>query len=123
MSPMPTTGVIVVDHGSRLPDANEFLVPVIDALRAGGHAIVEAAHLEIATPGIAAAFESCVTQGAEHIVVCPFFLLPGRHVTEDIPAQVAVCAADHDVTAVITEPVGVHPEIAEVVAALVETEL
>ena len=34
---------------------------------------------ELAEPSIRDAFQSCVEQGAHHIIVCPFILFPGRH--------------------------------------------
>jgi len=34
---------------------------------------------ELAEPSIRDAFQSCVQQGANRIIVSPFFLSPGRH--------------------------------------------
>lgn len=47
--------------------------------------IVEPAHMELAEPSIASAYAKCVERGAERVVVCPFFLGPGKHWTQDIP--------------------------------------
>jgi sirohydrochlorin ferrochelatase len=55
--------------------------------------IVEPAHMELAEPSIATAYATCVKRGAERIVVCPFFLGPGKHWTEDIPRLTAHAAA------------------------------
>ena len=42
--------------------------------------------MELAPPTIAEAFGRCVERGATLVVVAPFFLSPGRHWQEDIPA-------------------------------------
>lgn len=79
---------------------------------AGGspYKIVEPAHMELAEPSIATAFGRCVERGAEHVVVCPYFLLPGKHWTEDIPALTEAAAADHPgVSYQVTAPIGLHP--------------
>src|SRR5258708_36952550 len=57
------------------------------------HEIVEPAHMELAEPSIATAYARCVERGAEQIVVCPFFLGPGKHWTPDIPRLTAAAAA------------------------------
>jgi len=74
------------------------------------YGIVEPAHMELAEPSIATAFGKCVQRGAKHVVVCPYFLLPGKHWTEDIPALTDAAAANHaGVSYLITAPIGLHP--------------
>lgn len=83
-----TTGIIIVDHGSRLAESNRLLEQVAQALHERFSAefpIVEPAHMELAEPTIATAYGRCVQRGAAHIVVCPYFLGPGKHWTRDIP--------------------------------------
>ncbi|MFM1919580.1 MAG: hypothetical protein RLZZ303_1214 [Candidatus Hydrogenedentota bacterium] len=111
-----TTGVIIVDHGSRRPEANDMIHTVADCFREhSGARIVEGAHMELAEPGIAEAFNRCVAQGARHVVIALFFLSPGRHSREDIPALAAEAAAPHPgVTWSVTEPLGVDARIADV---------
>jgi len=89
-------GIIIVDHGSRLDQSNRMLeeLAVQFAKRfAGRYAIVEPAHMELAEPTIATAFGRCVERGARRVVVCPFFLGPGKHWTHDIPRLSAEAAA------------------------------
>jgi len=91
--PSQKTGVILVDHGSRREESNQLLLEVVEAYRQ--HAqweIVEPAHMELAKPSIATAFERCVRRGAELVVVFPYFLAPGRHWDQDIPALSAEAA-------------------------------
>ncbi|GFQ05366.1 sirohydrochlorin ferrochelatase [Phtheirospermum japonicum] len=73
-------GVIIVDHGSRRKKSNlmlnEFVVMFKEKTK---YSIVEPAHMELAEPSIKDAFDSCVLQGAQRVIVSPFFLFPGRH--------------------------------------------
>src|SRR5215213_1510922 len=91
------TGIIIVDHGSRRAQSNEMLeeVAALFARRFGAlYDIVEPAHMEIAEPSIATAYAKCVERGATRVVVCPFFLGPGKHWTSDIPRLTAEAAAE-----------------------------
>jgi sirohydrochlorin ferrochelatase len=55
--------------------------------------IVEPAHMELAEPSIGTAYARCIERGASRVVVCPFFLGPGKHWTQDIPRLTAEAAA------------------------------
>jgi sirohydrochlorin ferrochelatase len=104
------TGVIVVDHGSRRGISNDMLLDVVAMFeRVTGWPIVEPAHMELAEPSIATAFDQCVARGAKRVVVFPYFLLPGRHWSQDIPNLTAEAAARHPgVPYLVTAPIGVH---------------
>ncbi len=109
-------GVILVDHGSRREESNALLLDVVrDFAASSGYSIVEPAHMELAEPSIATAFERCVDRGAITVVVFPYFLLPGRHWNEDIPRLAAAAAERHPgVRYLVTAPFGLHPLMAEV---------
>ena len=106
----PATGVIIVDHGSRRAQSNESLEEVarLFAARFPGAGIVEAAHMELAMPDIAAAYAACVRRGATKIVVLPFFLARGKHWTRDIPSLTGQAAEAFPGTSYqIAEPLGI----------------
>lgn len=109
-------GVVVVDHGSRRAASNELLNEVVAMFeRVSGMPIVEPAHMELAEPSIAAAFAKCVERGAETVVVFPYFLSPGRHWSQDIPALTADAAKNHSsVRYQVTSPLGLHDLLGEV---------
>ena len=107
-------GVIIVDHGSRRDEANRMLDEMVALYRErSGVGIVEAAHMELASPTIAEAVSRCVEQGATRLVVVLFFLSPGRHSREDIPDKVREAVAGFPgVDWCVTEPLGVAEELA-----------
>ncbi|MCU0308214.1 MAG: cobalamin biosynthesis protein CbiX [Thermoleophilia bacterium] len=116
------TGLVVVDHGSRRRESNLMLEEMARRIaELVPYPIVEPAHMELAEPSIATAFDACVARGARLVVVSPYFLLPGKHWTEDIPALVEEAAARHPgVVYLVAAPFGLHPLMAEVVKARAE---
>jgi sirohydrochlorin ferrochelatase len=120
--PRDQIGVIVVDHGSRRQQSNDLLLEVVAMFqRRSGYAIVEPAHMELAEPSIAAAFERCIQRGARLVIIHPYFLLPGRHWNRDIPALAAEAAQKHPgVPFLVTAPLGLHPLLAEVMSQRID---
>lgn len=63
--------------------------------------------MELAEPSIGEAVAKCVSEGYKKVVVAPYFLSRGRHITTDIPAMVAEAQKAHpEVSCVIAEPIG-----------------
>jgi sirohydrochlorin ferrochelatase len=111
-------GILIVDHGSRLSDANDMLREMADVIQsmAGSDVIVRYAHMELADPDINQGFADCVRAGATDVTVFPYMLSPGRHSTSDIPRMVTAAArAFPHVTFKVTPAFGLHEKLAEVV--------
>jgi sirohydrochlorin ferrochelatase len=110
--------LLLIAHGSRQADANADLDHVVAALRRrGGHAVVEGAFLELAEPGIDEGAARCVAQGAESVVLVPYFLSSGVHVRRDLTAACERLAARFPAARFrLAEPLGRHPLLVEVVA-------
>ena len=109
--------IVLVDHGSRVAEANAQLELVAERLRERvPERFVATAHMELAEPSLDQALDACVAAGAEEIVVHPYFLAPGRHSGEDIPRLAAAAAARHPrVRVQVSEPLGVHPGLVDAV--------
>ena len=116
-------GVIVVDHGSRQSESNAMLLDVVAMFQQHtGYGIVEPAHMELAEPSIQTAFDRCVEHGATRVVVFPYFLLPGRHWSHDIPVLTAAAARQHPrIPFLVTAPIGQHSLMAEIMRQRIET--
>jgi sirohydrochlorin ferrochelatase len=122
---MLPTALLLIAHGSRRPEANADLEHLSGVLRAGGEfVVVQPSYLELREPGIVAGGEMCVAAGARRVVLLPYFLSAGMHVTEDLTAARGELARRHpDVEFVLAEPLGRHPLLAEVVADRVREAL
>jgi len=118
-------GVVLVDHGSKRTAANELLLQVAALFKLhSSYAIVEPAHMELAEPSLQTAVDRCVAQGASRVIVHPYFLAPGRHSREDIPALAEQAAAKHANTPVsVTQPLGLHPLLIQVIEERIEESL
>jgi sirohydrochlorin ferrochelatase len=104
-----------VDHGSRRDEANALVETLALDLAERVDSVVKAAHMQIAQPSLEQAIHACVAEGAAEITVLPFFLAPGRHLIEDVPAQATAAAARHrGVVVRVAEPLGGHPALIEI---------
>lgn len=113
VDPAPDDGsiaVVVVAHGSRTAAANEAHLATAAALAETVPHPVVAAFLELAQPDIGTGIDRAVATGAATVLVLPYFLYPGRHVAEDVPALVAAAAKRHaGATIRLLEPFGSDP--------------
>ncbi len=109
--------LLIVDHGSRLDEANLKLNEVAEVVRrTRPDLIVHAAHMELVEPTIAQGIAACVADGATEVVVQPFMLSPGRHAAGDIPALARGAAARHqDIRVTVTGPLGEHDGIGRLI--------
>ncbi len=116
------TAVIILGHGSRSEGADEAVRRVVaEARKRGSHKIVEYAFLQYVDPAPHEALEECIRQGAGKVVIVPFFLQPGAHVTKDLPNFVEKAKRQHpDIAITVTEFVGNHPLMTDIVIDLVE---
>lgn len=117
--------IVIVDHGSKRKESNDKLVEMVDLfIEHTEHKIVEPAHMELASPSIADAFDRCIERGATRVMISPFFLLPGRHWTHDIPALAAEAAAKHPgVEHRVAAPLGLHRLMAQMLKIRIDEAL
>ena len=95
---MQNNALIIVAHGSRKASSNEevnALGEKVKSLQDKHYALVMTAFLEFATPSLEESILSCVDKGASEIVILPYFLASGNHVTRDIPEVVQKIQALH----------------------------
>ncbi|MCW8955580.1 MAG: CbiX/SirB N-terminal domain-containing protein [Gammaproteobacteria bacterium] len=90
--------LVLVAHGSRRQASNQEVITLARNLAAKmntEYPIIEAGFLELAEPLIPDSIDRCVQQGATDVCVIPYFLSAGRHVQEDVPAEVDKARAVH----------------------------
>ncbi len=77
---------------------------------------VKVAYLQFAEPDIPAAIKESVAKGAKRIILHPFFLSAGMHVTKDIPGMIEEAQGLYpNVKFIYTEPLGIHEKLAQIV--------
>jgi sirohydrochlorin ferrochelatase len=80
---------------------------------------VEVAFLELAKPSIPEGLARCLARGAREILVFPYFLAAGTHVTNDIPeALAAFCDRHPDVPVRLASHLGAAPSLARTILDL-----
>src|SRR3989338_7993485 len=88
--------VVLIGHGSHLTKADDAIGSVVYSLRKKEpDTVVEIAFLEIRSPNIPESIELVLSQGAEEVVLVPYFVQTGRHVVEDVPKIVSEAQAKH----------------------------
>ncbi len=77
---------MIVGHGSRLRHFQKAMQQLArDLNKDKRFKAVYCCYLEITAPSVPAAISTCVKDGAEEILILPYFLLMGNHVKSDIP--------------------------------------
>lgn len=110
---MPHTGIVVLVHGSRgeqaitgLPQTFQRITEGVKALLPSGVEVIGAA-LQFNHPDLEEAVQKLVEQNIDQIVIMPYFLFHGRHITEDIPEIVETIRSRYpDKRFIMTSPLG-----------------
>jgi sirohydrochlorin ferrochelatase len=115
------SAVIILGHGSKSAGADKAVQRIaVEVKKRGGYEIVEQAFLQHTSPGLMDTIEACVLEYAGRIVIVPFFMQYGAHVARDIPALIEEARKNHPgVEILMTDFVGSHPLMAEIVMDLV----
>jgi len=118
--------IILIGHGSPKKDANNIELTgrlLHSAIHPNcNNNCVKVAYLQFAEPGIADAIKECVLSGAKRIVIHPYFLSSGMHVTKDIPEIIKEAKDMYpDREFIYTEPLGIHEKLVHVVMERIHT--
>lgn len=111
------TTLVLIAHGSRHAEANADLHDLAARLRERNvFNGVFASFLELAPPDILAAGRQAVADGAERVILLPYFLSAGVHVRRDLTAARETLAGEFPTVGfVLAEPLGRHPLLLDVV--------
>ena len=95
---MADKALIIIAHGSRKASSNEEVKALgekVRSLQDKHYRFVMTAFLEFADPSLEEGMLSCIDKGASEIVILPYFLASGNHVTRDIPEAVQKIQASY----------------------------
>ena len=88
-----------------------------DELARGDFELVSASYLELAEPNIDQGATTCIAEGAERVILVPYFLSAGIHVLRDLTgARDRLAGCFPKVEFRLAEPMGRHPLLVEVIA-------
>ena len=109
--------LLILGHGSRLTEANKTLKYMADMVKVLGKIeMVEVAFLQFGKPDFFQGVSACISKGAKKVIIHPYFLYKGRHFLEDIEEMIEKVTRQYpDVEFILTEPLGIHENIARVV--------
>jgi Zn-finger protein len=115
-------GIIILSHGCRLRKANASLEKIVKATKKNtGLGIVVPAYLQLSHPNLTESVKSLIGQECGTIIIIPFFLFNGNHVTRDIPRIIKEEKAKYPKTRFIySKNIGDDSRIADIVADTVE---
>lgn len=116
------TAVLVLGHGSPVSKANETLREIVRGVKAkGGYAIVQPAFLQFERPDFAEAVDILAGQGVQKIIVHPYFLYMGAHVTKDLPFEIETAKKKYPNLKIILAPhLGYHEKLVDVAVERIE---
>ena len=123
---MNRKALLIVAHGSRKDESNSEIHELANniASRSNAFSIVEACFLEIAKPSIPEGLEICVNKNASEILIMPYFLAAGRHVTEDIPQIINEEKIKYlDISIKLLPYLGSNPDIVDILKTLAENDV
>ena len=117
------TQLLVVAHGSRREASNDEVRALTKKLSEMSHPYhsVKSAFLELAEPSIPDGIRAAIRNGSTRVVVFPYFLSAGRHVTEDIPSEIQVVKDEYpEVDIQLASYLGSAEDIANLILNLVD---
>lgn len=111
---------VLCSHGSVQCGVSRALGELAARVRGMRHApIVEAGFLNTTGPTIEDALQRCAAAGATRAAIVPYFLVPGRFVTVELPRRLAAMGGlCPGLELRLAEPIGRHPAMAAAVLEL-----
>jgi precorrin-8X/cobalt-precorrin-8 methylmutase len=114
--------VLLLGHGSPVREANQVLKEVACSIEAsGGYARVQPAFLQFEEPDFLAALDIIVRDGAEEVIIAPYFLYTGSHIRNDLPRLVHSARKKYPrLTLTVAPTLGFHPKLVDVAIERIE---
>ncbi|WP_221801061.1 sirohydrochlorin chelatase [Oceanobacter mangrovi] len=111
---------ILLAHGSSDPN---WVLPFESLTQRIRHSMdssrVELAYMELASPSLQQQVAQLAEEGYSRIDILPLFFAAGRHLRKDVPQQLEELQRQHMVKLKLHPPVGLEPEVADAISAVV----
>ncbi len=112
--------ILLIGHGSPKKEANNIEI-IGKLLHQSIHPsctgdCVKVAYLQFVEPDLMSAINDCINGNIKRLIIHPFFLSSGMHVTKDIPEIIDEARSVYpDVDFYYSEPLGVHEKLVEII--------
>ncbi len=118
-------GILIIAHGSRTEEANSVFSNVVKYIRSNTpDAIVIGTSIKFNQLGIKEIILELIKRGVDDLVIVPYFLFDGSHVTNDIPNEVEQTLRNYpNVKVTYTTSIGMAPQIKGIVLDLIKEEM
>ena len=118
-------GILIIAHGSREPETLKTMEDVFAMVKEKlSHVLMEQAYMEFCDVNLSKGLDKLLEQGANDIIVVPYFLFSGIHIREDIPGEIAEYLSAHPGLKVrLGNTLGADPRIADVLCDRVREAL
>jgi sirohydrochlorin cobaltochelatase len=112
------TGLLIMAHGSPLPQSNAPIYGTAKRVRASGqYAAVTVCFMDLNKPSVPDTIDGMAARGISHMIATPYFLQLGNHVKDDLPAIIAAARARHPAaTILLTEHLAYDRLLVSVIA-------
>lgn len=118
--------IIIIAHGSPKKEVNnlDFIVKELAIVLGRKVEDIKYAYLKYGSPSVDEAITKCVEEGAKRIIVHPFFLSSGSHVSFDIPKIIENIKKLYPQLEVLcTKPLGKSKKLVYIIKDLIEENL
>lgn len=108
--------ILLLGHGSKAPEANETLRKVAASVKAAGnYGAVLPAFLQMAKPDFQEGVDELVSLGFNDIILMPYFLYMGLHVTQDLPEEMDKALARYPrLSLTFAKNLGYHDKLVDI---------
>lgn len=110
-------GIIILAHGSRIEKANRLVYNIVNFVKTKGkYKVCEPAFLQNVMPDLETSFRKIASKKVSKIIVVPFFLFVGNHVSRDIPKKLQKLKEEYpNIKLIYTQSLGKDKRIANIV--------
>ncbi|MEC9484237.1 MAG: CbiX/SirB N-terminal domain-containing protein [Halomonas sp.] len=113
--------LILLAHGSRDPRWRAPFDSLAAALAARLEKPLRMAYMELCEPSLETVAAELEAAGCRRGEILPLFFAAGRHLREDVPAQIdALHRAHPQLALTLLPPVGEHPAFVDALAGIIE---
>jgi sirohydrochlorin ferrochelatase len=114
---MSATAILLLAHGSRLTKANEELNRLVDRLKAKTeYSLISPVFMQAGEPLLLQGIRDYILAGIKKIIILPYFLSAGVHISEDIPRELEQIKKEFPAVDIqMTAHLGSSPLLAEII--------